>query len=125
MSIFQQQPVGANPFGFIPANFFYGGQSSGSFGILANLTPSPIPANDTLGGAPMVLYHVTVAPAGGAGTYTFAHGLHWAPTMVLLIAESAQGVTPTLTLNWEPADTTATSIAFNTSGNGTIDVYYG
>lgn len=102
--------------------------NGGAFGgpnIIGNLTFSPIPSGDTQGGLPLPKYHVTVAPAGGAGTYTFLHGLQWTPTTVWLMVETAQGVTPTIYAAWDVTDTTSTLIAFNVSGNCTVDVMYG
>lgn len=93
--------------------------------IVGNLTPSPVPAGDTLGSVPMVMYHVTIAPASGAGTYTFAHGLKYTPTAVYVVPENTQGTTPTLLASFDVADTNGTSVAVNVSGNGTYDVYYG
>ena len=49
--------------------------------IVANLTPTPVPANTALGGSPMQLFHVKVTSAGGAGTYEFLHGLPYTPTV--------------------------------------------
>lgn len=93
--------------------------------IVAQLTPTPIPAttqNGAVSGA--VWSHVTVAPAGGAGTYTFLHNLQWTPTFAWIIPRGADGVSPTLSAAWCFADTSSTLIGLNVSGNGTYDVVY-
>ena len=96
--------------------------------IVADLTPTPIPAGDTTGGVTGSMFsHVTVTPAGGAGTYTFSHNLPWTPTAVLVIAQLAEGTAPTATnaaVAWCIADTTATKVAINVGGNATYHVWY-
>lgn len=93
--------------------------------IAAVLTPSPIPSNTLNGVMPIDMFHVTIAPASGAGTYTFAHGLAYTPTAVFAIPEISQGTTPTIAVGWDKADTSATVVALNFSGNCTCDVYFG
>ena len=99
--------------------------------IVAVLTATAVPAKTTNGSVPQAMYHVTVAPASGAGTYTFPHTLEYLPTMVIVIPQGAQGSTPTLLASWDVADTTAGSpgvagnVAINISANGTYDVYFG
>jgi len=96
--------------------------------IVATLTPSPVPAN-TLNGdvTGTAINHVTVAPAGGAGTYRFAHNLQWTPTFFMGVAELAEGTSPSATnalISYCIADTNSTYLAFNVGGNGTYDIYY-
>lgn len=96
--------------------------------IIANLTPTPIPASTNNGEVPGTIFsHVTVAPAGGAGTYTFNHNLQWTPTFVMVIAQLAEGTAPSssnATVAYCLADTTATVVAINVPSNGTYHVYY-
>lgn len=96
--------------------------------VVANLTGTPIPAGDTLGGAPMLLFHQTVTAAGGAGTYTLNHGLTYKPTLCLVIAQLAEGTAPTAANAVAAhcvADDSATLLAFNLPGNGTFEIIYG
>lgn len=96
--------------------------------IIANLTPTPVPANAALGEVPQLLYHVTVTAAGGAGTYTFNHGLPYIPTFVSVMANLAEGTAPTATNAVAAsctADFSATVAAINLPGNGTYHVIYG
>lgn len=93
--------------------------------IVAQLVATGVPSTDTIGGMPMVIYHVKVSPAGGAGTYTFLHGLPYTPTAVVVVPEIAQGTTPTILVGYDVADTTSTLVAFNVNANATCDVYYG
>ncbi|SRR5216683_5713862 len=96
--------------------------------IVANLTPTDIPAGTQNGAVPGTVFsHVTVAPAGGAGTYTFAHNLQWTPTFVMVIAQLAEGTAPTAANSLAAyciADTSSTLIAINVGGNGTFHVFY-
>jgi len=76
----------------------------------------------------MVLYHQQVTPAGGAGSYNFAHGLPYTPTCVIVSnAELADGVAPAAAQIgcWCPAGTGATNIEICVGGNGTFDILYG
>ena len=95
--------------------------------VIATLTPSPIPAGDVLGGLPMVLYHVQINPAGGAGTYLFAHGLPYTPTFVYIAKVLTEGTAPAATDMAVPcyADVGATNIGVNVGSNGLFDVFYG
>lgn len=96
--------------------------------IIANLTPTPVPANTALGGVPMQLFHVKVTAAGGAGTYTINHGLSYTPTYAFAVAELAEGTTPTASNAVMAnciADFTSTVIAINLPANGVWDVFYG
>lgn len=96
--------------------------------IVADLTPTVIPAGTLNGEVPGTIFgHVTVAPAGGAGTYTFSHNLQWTPTFVMAIAQLAEGTAPSssnATVGYCLADTTATKVAVNFPGNGTFHVYF-
>lgn len=94
----------------------------------ATLTPNPIPAGDTLGGMPMVLFHVQLVCASGAGTYLFAHGLQWTPTFIAASKVLAEGVAPNGATDMAVpcyADVGATNAAINVGSNGTYDVWYG
>lgn len=97
--------------------------------ILANLTPTPVPSSATLGETPMVLYHVKVTSASGAGTYTFAHGLPYTPTVALVVADQSEGTNPSTSnlaqVSLCTADTNATSVAVNLPGNATYHIIYG
>jgi hypothetical protein len=96
--------------------------------IVAQLVPTPIPGTTQNGDVPgTLLAHVTITPAGGAGTYTFPHNLQWAPTAVFGIARLTEGTTPTTSnslIAYCAADTTTTLVAVNVGGNGTYDVFY-
>ena len=96
--------------------------------VIATLTPTPIPGNTQNGGVlGTMMFHVTVAPAGGAGTYKFPHNLPWTPTYCHVVAQLAEGNTPTTSnsvVAWCFADTDATNVAINVAGNGTYHVYY-
>lgn len=74
---------------------------------------------------PIDMFHVTIAPASGAGTYTFNHGLAYTPTAVFAIVEITQGTTPTVNIGWDKSDTSSTVVALNVSANCTVDVFYG
>ena len=96
--------------------------------IVADLTPTPVPANTTLGEKPVQMFHCKITPAGGAGTYTFSHGLPYTPTIALVIAELAEGAAPSATNSLVAdciADFSATKIAINFAGNATYHVIYG
>ena len=98
--------------------------------IQATLTFTPIPATPTQGAVPMVLYHVRVTTGATAGTYRFAHGLSYTPTIALVIGNQAEGTTPALTnaaVGFCSADTDGTYVAFNTAAAGTLtfDIVYG
>lgn len=96
--------------------------------IVANLTPTQVPSNTQNGEVPGTLFaHVTVAPAGGAGTYTINHNLQWTPTFVHAICQLTEGTTPTSAnalVAFCKADTNATVVAVNFPANGTYDVFY-
>lgn len=96
---------------------------------LANLTATPIPAGLTNGGVSgnAMMMHVTVAPASGAGTYTFTHGLTYTPLFAMVIAQLTEGTTPTAansSVGFCVADTTSSVLGINVGGNGTYHVYY-
>lgn len=95
--------------------------------IVATLVPTPVPANTGSGSvAGSMEAHVTVAPAGGAGTYNFPHGLTWTPRKITVTPDLAEGVTPAAA-NMATAcyvDTNATNVAINVGGNGTYHVFY-
>ncbi len=97
--------------------------------VVAQLVPTPIPANTQNGAVPGSIFsHVTITSAGGAGTYTFPHNLQWTPTFVWVVPQLTEGTTPTATnaaTAWCFADTTATLIGVNLPGNGTYHVIYG
>ena len=93
----------------------------------ATLVATPIPAGDTIGGMPMVTFHVQVTAASGAGTYLIAHGLQWTPTYVYAVKVLTEGIAPAATDMAVPcyADVGATNIAINVGSNGLYDVWYG
>lgn len=95
--------------------------------IVATLVPTPVPAGTGSGGSPgSMRAHVTVTPAGGAGTYNFPHGLTWKPTSIYVYSDLAEGTAPAAT-NMGTAcfiDTNATNVAINVGGNGTYHVEY-
>ena len=97
--------------------------------VVADLTPTPVPAGDTVGGAPLLVYHVTVTSAGGAGTYTFNHGLQYTPTFALVIADQAEGTNPSTsnlgTVGVCVTDFSSTKVAINLAGNAKYHVIYG
>lgn len=97
--------------------------------VVAQLTPTPVPSGLTNGGVTgnAMMMHVQVTSAGGAGTYTFAHGLQYTPLFCIPIAKLADGVTPSASnaaVGFVSADTTATLCAIALPGNITVDVYY-
>ena len=97
--------------------------------VVANLTPTPVPAAGELNGSVTgtMLCHVTITSAGGAGTYTFVHNLQWTPTFVAIVPQLSEGTTPSAAnsaVAWCKADTSSTLIGVNLPGNGTFDVIY-
>lgn len=97
--------------------------------IVATLTPTPVPAGLTNGGVSgnAMMMHVTVTPAGGAGTYNFVHGLTYTPLFCMVVAQLGEGTTPSATnstVGFCQADTTSANLAINVGGNGTYHVYY-
>ena len=104
------------------------GAPANSTAILAQLTPTPDPSGDSVGGSGLPganIFHVTVTPASGAGTYTFLHGLTYTPLVAWAFIRITEGTTPTVFSGFEVGDTNSNMVAFNFGGNGTWDVYYG
>ncbi len=97
--------------------------------VVADLTPTAVPSTDLNGGIPLVLFHVKVTSAGGAGTYTFSHGLQYTPTVAWVIADQAEGTNPSTSslgiVGACYADFSATKVAINLAGNATYHVIYG
>lgn len=97
--------------------------------IVADLTPTAVPSTDTNGGIPLVLFHVKVTSAGGAGTYTFSHGLPYTPTVAWVIGDQAEGTNPSTSNLGQAtacyADFSSTKVAINLAGNATYHVIYG
>jgi len=91
--------------------------------VQATLTFTPIPATPTQGAVPMVLYHVKVTTGATAGTYNFAHGLPYTPTIAIVVPDLAENTTPAVTnsaVAFCSVDTGATNIAFNVAAAGTL-----
>ena len=104
------------------------GAPANSTAILATLVATPDPTGDSLGGSGVIgsnIYHVTIAPASGPGTYVFAHGLLYTPLVCWGFLRIAEGTTPSSFFGFDIGDTNTGTIAVNLSGSGTWDVYYG
>jgi hypothetical protein len=92
-----------------------------------NVTATPVPAGDTIGGISQLIYHVMITSTG-AGSFSFNHGLSYTPTWALAIAQLTDGTAPTSAnagVGFCPADTTATVLAINVGAAGTFHVLYG
>ena len=97
--------------------------------IVAQLATTSVPSTSSNGAVSGTIWaHVTVAPAGGAGTYTFLHNLQWTPTFCFVIPQLAEATNPSgsnACVGWCFADLSSTLIAINVAGNGTYHCIYG
>lgn len=100
--------------------------------VVGTLTPTPVPAGDSIGGVPMMVYHVviTTLTTFTAGTWNIPHGLPYKPTFCVIVPQLADGVAPAATnalVGWCPADTNTTNlaVALLTGTSMTYDVLYG
>lgn len=102
--------------------------SSVNSGLIPGGGVVAVPSNTSIGGVcgNERMYHVVATITAAPGTFTFAHGLPWAPTACWIVPRYAENVSTAATfVAYCAADTNTGNVAFNVSATGTFDIYYG
>ena len=126
MAWYFQQPQ-APPIATIPPFPLVGPNSSINSGLIPGGTVVAVPSSASIGAVSgnERFYHVECTITAAPGTFTFAHGLPWTPTLVWIVPRVAEAVSVLpMFVAYCAADTNSGNIAFNVAATGTYDIYY-